>query len=50
LLDQGIRHLTIWECTVRGPGRLQSSELVERVREWLMSGALWGEVSGSKIS
>ena len=44
LLTQGIRHLAVWECSIRGRGRLQPAELAQRVRDWLMSGAPSGDI------
>lgn len=50
LLNQGFRHLAIWECTVRGRGRLRPPDLAEKVREWLASGEIFGEIKGERTS
>jgi DNA mismatch endonuclease (patch repair protein) len=35
LSDAGWRQLTVWECAIRGPGRLGLGETVHRVVTWL---------------
>ncbi len=47
LLDQaGWRRLTVWECAMRGPGRMDFGELVDAVSEWLGDGGGSAEISG----
>lgn len=46
LVRQGYRHLAIWECSVRGNGRLQPGELAAWVRRWLVSSTECGEIRG----
>lgn len=35
----GCRHLTVWECALRGPGRLGYDEAVRRIAEWIPTSA-----------
>jgi len=37
LADADWRVLEVWECAVRGPGRMESDDMIERVCEWLES-------------
>lgn len=38
LLEQGWRVLTVWECSLKGRGRLQQSEVTSQIAEFLRSG------------
>ena len=38
LSAEGWRHLCIWECALKGPGRLGLQSTVERVADWLSAG------------
>ena len=38
LRDAGWRCLTVWECAMRGPGRLESEVLLDRIAAWLEAG------------
>jgi DNA mismatch endonuclease (patch repair protein) len=38
LIKAGWRILTIWECALRGPGRIPEAALFDQVSDWLMSG------------
>lgn len=42
----GWRVLTVWECAIKGPGRIGADETVARVAEWLRSDARTGEIRG----
>jgi len=47
-LDQaGWRVLTIWECALKGPGRLGTEAVVEGAAAWLRSEARIGEIRGA---
>ncbi len=48
LLEGGYRHLEIWECSVRGAGKLDHDVLAQEVRTWLNSSAPTGEIRGFK--
>ncbi|HYC74313.1 very short patch repair endonuclease [Brevundimonas sp.] len=37
LLDAGWRVATVWECSLKGRGRQQLSEIAERLDRWLLS-------------
>jgi DNA mismatch endonuclease (patch repair protein) len=43
----GWRVLTVWECALKGPGRLGADVVIKRIAEWLHSGARTGEVRGT---
>jgi DNA mismatch endonuclease, patch repair protein len=47
LLDSGWRQLTIWECAMRGPGRLASEALIDRVAAWLSGQGQTLEIRGA---
>lgn len=36
--DIGWRVLTVWECAMRGPGRLPADDLINRVEAWIHGG------------
>ena len=38
LRDAGWRRTTVWECSLRGPQRLDFDILIDRVSDWLRSG------------
>jgi DNA mismatch endonuclease (patch repair protein) len=44
----GWRSLTIWECAIRGPGRIGLEATVERTIRWLDSGEATGEIRGTR--
>jgi DNA mismatch endonuclease (patch repair protein) len=46
LRELGWRHLTIWECALKGKTRLPMSEVVDTTAEWLESGESAGEIAG----
>lgn len=46
LHEAGWRVLTVWECALRGKGRLSEPDLVEEMRRWLTSTETKGECSG----
>ena len=46
LIEKGWRQLTIWECALRGRGRLDPEAFTIRTEEWLMSQKILGEVFG----
>lgn len=39
LADQGWRVLTVWECSLRGPGRLGLDGVADAAAVWLVSGS-----------
>lgn len=50
LLADGWRVLTIWECALKGRGRMPVAEVLDRAADWLANGsiqeAIVGEVNG----
>jgi DNA mismatch endonuclease (patch repair protein) len=48
LADRGLRRLGIWECAVRGPGRIGLEETLARAAEWLRGGNERGEIRGTR--
>ena len=40
------RRLVVWECALFGKGRLSETELINRVRDWLLSEQSTGEIAG----
>ncbi|MBB3649280.1 DNA mismatch endonuclease (patch repair protein) [Rhizobium sp. BK619] len=50
LLDElGWRSLWIWECVLKGRGRLPESELAEQVKAFLYSDAAFAEITENRI-
>lgn len=33
---EGWRSLTVWECSIRGPRRLEFSQVLDMVEDWLL--------------
>ncbi len=48
LLSEGWRVLTVWECALKGRGRLPSGELITRSVAWLRSHRKVDETRGSR--
>ncbi len=46
LLAAGWRVLTVWECALKGPGRLSFSVLIDRSVKWLLSTKNCDEIRG----
>jgi DNA mismatch endonuclease (patch repair protein) len=46
LVARGWRILTVWECALKGPGKLPVGRVVEEAAMWLSSGAGSREVVG----
>ena len=46
LVALGWRILTVWECTLKGPGKLPAGRVVEEASRWLSSGGRSREVVG----
>lgn len=47
-LDQaGWRVLTVWECALKGPGRIGADATVTAAAEWLRSGTRTGQIRGT---
>lgn len=46
LFDRGWRVLELWECAMRGKGRLQTGEMLQSVETWLTGGCATHEVRG----
>lgn len=44
----GWRVLTVWECALKGPGRLTVEALIARCAAWLCSAAQSDEIRGSR--
>lgn len=47
LLEMGWRRFVVWECAVRGKGRIDLPMVVETIAKWLESEANIGDISGS---
>ncbi|WP_313197173.1 very short patch repair endonuclease [Rhizobium sp.] len=43
---QGWRHLTVWECALKGRTRLPFPVVIDRIRAWLESAEPTGEIEG----
>jgi DNA mismatch endonuclease (patch repair protein) len=50
LQNLGWRSLWIWECALRGRGRLPESQLVEQVTAFLSSDAMFDEIGENRTS
>ena len=48
LLAAGWRVLTVWECAMKGPGRLAAGKVVARSAAWLRSTRQNNEIRGTK--
>lgn len=46
LASQGWRVLTVWECSLRGPGRLGLDGVTDSAAQWLVSGSTSYEIRG----
>lgn len=46
LLADGWRVFTIWECALKGRGRLPAETVLDRAAEWLVNGAAHEEIAG----
>ncbi|WP_348640030.1 very short patch repair endonuclease [Mesorhizobium sp. B3-1-6] len=46
LVAKGWRHLTIWECAIRGPTRIGINETIERTHRWIQSTTGSSEIRG----
>ncbi|MCC5957703.1 MAG: DNA mismatch endonuclease Vsr [Natronohydrobacter sp.] len=46
LLADGWRVLTIWECALKGRGRLPAETVLDRAAEWLVNGTAREEIAG----
>lgn len=44
---QGWRVLTVWECSMKGPGRLAQETVIGKAAAWLRSGQEHGEIRGA---
>ena len=43
----GWRVLTIWECAMKGPGRIGADAVIAAAADWLRSGSRAGEIRGT---
>jgi len=50
LLKTGWRVLTVWECALKGKGRITEVELANRARAWLEGSESTGAISGDYTS
>lgn len=44
---RGVRVLYVWECAIRGRGRLSDEDVLEQFNHWLVSGAETGSIEGA---
>jgi DNA mismatch endonuclease (patch repair protein) len=42
----GWRVLEVWECTFKGPGRLNHESMSDLVAEWILNGTDFGQIEG----
>jgi len=45
--EAGWRYMTVWECAIRGPGKLGAEIAIERVNTWLLGGSGNCELRGA---
>lgn len=50
MLEQGWRHLTVWECAIRGKHSLGVDETVERICNWLHEGKKEAVIRGREYA
>jgi DNA mismatch endonuclease (patch repair protein) len=48
LLDGGWRYGAVWECALRGPGRLPDEAVMKRCADWLVSSRKRIEIRGMR--
>jgi DNA mismatch endonuclease (patch repair protein) len=48
LAEKGVRQLDIWECALRGPGRIGPEETLMRASRWLREADGRGEIRGTR--
>lgn len=48
LIEAGWRVLTVWECALRGPGKLGTGIVIEKCATWLTSRRLQLTIAGRK--
>ncbi|MGC1274051.1 MAG: very short patch repair endonuclease [Planctomycetaceae bacterium] len=48
LRQLGWRNLTIWECSLKGPGRIELDKVVERADRWIRSQRRTGVIKGRR--
>jgi len=46
LLSTNWRVMTVWECSLKGPNRRPTDEVIAAVRTWLVGTASTGEITG----
>lgn len=46
LIDAGWRVLDVWECSVKGPDRLELEDVVASVCDWVESGEISAQIRG----
>lgn len=49
LINLGWRVLTVWECALKGRGRLTNDEITEHLRSWLYSTSERGQLQGKQL-
>ncbi|AFD28107.1 DNA mismatch endonuclease vsr (plasmid) [Deinococcus gobiensis I-0] len=50
LLEAGWRVLTVWECALRGQGRLPSDVVIDQIRIWLAGAQVTGDLRSQYYS
>jgi DNA mismatch endonuclease, patch repair protein len=48
LREDGWRHLTVWECAIRGREKIGEVETLDAIIKWLTGDEITGEVRGMK--
>lgn len=47
LAERGLRRLDIWECAIRGPGRIGIGETLAHAADWLRGKEMRGQIRGT---
>ncbi len=49
LAKAGWRVMDVWECAIRGPGRIESEEMIEKVCEWIEDDSQSAELRSAEV-
>lgn len=44
------RALTVWECAIQGKNKIKIDDLAGLIRDWLLSGKIYGAIEGHRLS
>jgi DNA mismatch endonuclease (patch repair protein) len=48
LHERGWRILTVWECSIKGPGSRQRAAVIREIADWIRGTGLHGEIGGAE--